>query len=79
MKVMGLGYSVQFLGVQLFKACIVEAVINFTKDLQAKFEQRKIFVYPVQRNMWKLRRYSQQDDMRKRGRGPELHAKVFVM
>ncbi len=51
MKVMGLGHLVQFSGVQLLGACIVEAVISLPKDLQAKFEQRKTFVYPVQQNM----------------------------
>ena len=35
-KVMGLGHLVQFSGVQLLGACIVEAVISLPKDLQAK-------------------------------------------
>ena len=43
MKVMELGHLVQFLGVQYFEACVFEAVMNFSKALQAKFEQQKTF------------------------------------
>ena len=47
-KVMGLGHLVHFSGVHLLGACIVEAVISLPKDLQARFEQRNTFMYPLQ-------------------------------